>query len=123
MAYLMTFGKYKGQPITEVPEKDLKYYADWDKIRPDQKSELDKELARRRGGDGPATGHGKPAAPSASGGGGAGAPTSSPISSRARDIIAMGAEALKPCADTNEAMGWLLQLIDGSAAPDSEVPF
>lgn len=59
MPYLMPFGKHKGQPITEVPGQWLEWAVE-NLDKPDVKAECQKELARRRGGDGPASGHGRP---------------------------------------------------------------
>ena len=124
--YSLTFGKWKGQPIAEVPTKDLEYYAAWDKIKPEQKAEIQKELAKRRGGDGPATsGHGRPAPAPADRPSQAAAPTDaeSRIAARAIDIIVIGSRYLSACEGTDKAREWLCSLVAASTAPDDDVPF
>lgn len=97
MPYLIPFGKHKGAPITEVPGQWLEWAAE-NLDKPDVKAECQKELARRRGGDGPATGHGKPAAAPASAG---------PV-----------------CPSCQALRAYLFSLFSGSAAADpGEVPF
>jgi hypothetical protein len=50
MAYRMPFGKYKGQDLADVPAQALEHYAAWEKIRPETKAAIERELTRRRGG-------------------------------------------------------------------------
>lgn len=118
MPYEMPFGKYKGQAIDKVPGNYLEYLLTLDNLRPETKAEVEKELARRRGGDNPAAGRGRPA-----GGASSGSASPSAVVSRARDIVAVGADRLGSCAYTAEALAWLGQLLAGAAAPDDEVPF
>ena len=115
MAYTIPFGKHKGTAIDAVPANWLEWAAE-NLDNSDVKSEARKELARRRGGDGPATGHGRPPAKSARAADG-------DRLTRAQQIITVGAGILILAGwpQTDEVKRWLLDLIAG-AGPD-DVPF
>jgi len=49
--YRLTFGKYKGQPIGEVPEGALRHYLGWDALYAEVRQHIEAELARRANGN------------------------------------------------------------------------
>jgi hypothetical protein len=50
MSYSLSFGKYRGVPITEVPTKALKHYLAWEGLRDAQRTAIEAVLATREGG-------------------------------------------------------------------------
>lgn len=121
--HIMSFGKHKGQPITEVPGKDLEFYANWDKIRPEQLAAIQAELARRTSKVAAATGPTStkaewiptPAPPVPTG-------ATPARSARALDIIALGQRTLAGLPYTHDAAEWLVSLV-AAADHDTAVPF
>jgi len=51
--HVMTFGKFKGQPVTAVSDQALQHYLAWDQLRVDQRAALQAEVARRKAGGAP----------------------------------------------------------------------
>ena len=45
--YDMTFGKWRGQQITQVPSRALRYYLEWPGLQDDQLVAISAELAAR----------------------------------------------------------------------------